>query len=489
MRDFRLLWIGEAVSALGDQFALVALPWLALILTGSPLALGTVLAVMAVPRAVFMIVGGAYVDRLSPRRVMLVSNAVRLVAAAVLGLVVVGGAAELWMLYVFALVFGVADAFFYPAQFAITPELVSGEQLQQANGLTQGMTQLSVLLGPALAGITIAGLEAVGSSPGVTGIGIALLVDALTFVVSLVALLLIHPRQAAAAETGSIVQQIGDGVRFVWKQPALRIVMLLSMGTNLLIVGPFEVGIPVLAFSRLPEGAAAFGLITSAFGGGSLLGLLAATLLPSIPPARFGSFVLVLVALSGLGVVAFAFAHTTLVAMLVAVVIGLILGYTNISFMTWIQRRIPRDLMGRVMSLLMFSSMALVPISIAVAGAVVQISLEGLLIVAGFGMTLVTLSTLLSRSVRNMGLVPVIDDESGAGRERNARRFIRCCAGDARRITSRDAPAPALASEGFSLVVSTCVRADRGLGFRSARRTRAGAASSGSRRCMVAGRK
>src|SRR5436305_10175444 len=80
LRDFRLLWTGEAISGLGDQFALIALPWLALVLTGSGLALGSVLALMAVPRAALMAVGGAYTDRLSPRRVMLISNAVRLAA-------------------------------------------------------------------------------------------------------------------------------------------------------------------------------------------------------------------------------------------------------------------------------------------------------------------------------------------------------------------------------------------------------------------------
>src|SRR5262245_16196171 len=110
VRDFRLLWVGETVSALGDQFAMIALPWPALLLTGSSFALGTVLALMAVPRAVLMIVGGAFVDRFSPRLVMLVSNAVRLVAVLLLALVILAGAAQLWMLYVFALVFGIADA-------------------------------------------------------------------------------------------------------------------------------------------------------------------------------------------------------------------------------------------------------------------------------------------------------------------------------------------------------------------------------------------
>ena len=413
VRDFRLLWVGEAVSALGDQFAMIALPWLALLLTGSPLALGTVLAVMAVPRAVFMVVGGAYVDRLSPRRVMFFSNIVRLVAVSILGLVVLAGVAELWMLYIFALVFGVADAFFYPAQTAIVPELVAGSQLQQANGITQGTTQASVLLGPALAGVTIAALSASEANPGVVGVGIALLADAATFLVSLVTLLLIRPRDTAPAQAGSIVQQVGEGVRFILKMPALRTVMLVSMALNLLIVGPIDVGIPVLAYSRLPEGAAAYGLMFSAFGGGSLVGLIAATVLPQIRPDRFATVVFGLVAVGGLGVAALAFAQSLIVAIAVSVVIGMTLGYTNISFMTWIQRRIPRELMGRVMGLLMFSSMALVPISIAVAGILVQVSLDWVLILGGLGMAVLTLVALLSRDVRRMGLVPVLKATSG----------------------------------------------------------------------------
>ena len=413
VRDFRLLWFGESVSVLGDQFALVALPWLALLLTGSPLALGTVLALMAVPRAVLMVVGGAYVDRLSPRTVMLVSNAVRLVAVALLGAVVLAGAAQLWMLYIFALVFGVADAFFYPAHTAIVPDLVSSEQLQRANGIAQGTAQLSVLIGPALAGLAIAGLSSAQAGPGLTGVGVALLIDALTFLVSLLALALIKPRPAHPGATAtSVVTQIREAVAFVWTKKALRVVMLLSMFLNFLITGPFEVGIPVLAYSRLPEGAAAFGLITAAFGGGSVVGLVGATMLPVLPKERFGTVMLLLIASTGVAIVAMAFATTTIVAIAVSVIIGSILGYTNVSFLTWLQRRVPKALMGRVMSLLMFSSIALVPISMAIAGALVEFSLAGLFIVAGVGMALITLLALLSRSVRQMGLEPVIEEES-----------------------------------------------------------------------------
>jgi hypothetical protein len=411
VRDFRLFWLGEAVSTLGDQFAMIALPWLALVLTGDAFALGTVLALMALPRALFMLIGGAYVDRLSPRLVMLGSNAVRFVAVGVLGFVVLEGAAAMWMLYAFALAFGVADAFFYPALTAMVPDLVEDSQLQKANGIVQGTAQFTTLIGPAVAGVAIAALAGNAAAADTTGVGVALLFDAATFVVSLATLFLITGRPAHAEAHGSVIKDIREGIGFVLKMPAVRVMVLLSMAANMLIVGPLEVGLPIVAYNRLPEGAAAFGLITAAFGGGSLLGMAGATLLPPLPKAHFGSILLALFSLTGVCLALIALIGTTPIMLLDAVIAGAILGYTNISYITWIQRRIPRNLMGRVMSLMMFGSVALIPLSMAVSGALVKISLEAVLMGGGLGMAALALLGLLSRSVRAMGLEPPINDD------------------------------------------------------------------------------
>jgi len=317
----------------------------------------------------------------------------------------------MWMLYAFALIFGVADAFFYPAQTAIVPELVDGEQLQKANGIVQGTAQLAVLVGPALAGVAIAALDGGTSSPVLSGVGFALLIDGATFVISIFTLLLIASRQTHVASEGSVVHQIAEGIRFVWKAPVLLVVMLLSMCANLLITGPTEVGLPLLAYSRLPEGAAAFGLILSAFGGGSLIGLLAATALPRPSPERFGTVMVGMISLSGLALAGLAFASSTIVAVALATIIGIMIGYTNVAVITWVQLRIPQALMGRVMSLLMFASVSLVPISIAVSGVLVQISLDGVLLVAGLGVSLVTVVALTSPRIRRMGLEPVLAED------------------------------------------------------------------------------
>src|SRR3954471_25083188 len=129
VRNFRLLWIGEGISLLGDQFYMIALPWLVLQLTGSGLALGTVMALAGIPRALFMLIGGAFVDRFSPRSVMIASNFARLVLVALLTALVLTNNIRIEMLYGFALAFGLADAFYFPGQSAIVPQLLKEDQL------------------------------------------------------------------------------------------------------------------------------------------------------------------------------------------------------------------------------------------------------------------------------------------------------------------------------------------------------------------------
>lgn len=407
-RDFRLLWIGQAISSLGDQFALVALPWLALILTGSAVALGTVLALMAIPRAALMLVGGVYVDRLSPRRVMFLSNAVRLVSVTTLALVVLAGDAGLPMLYVFALVFGVADAFFFPAQQAILPALVEPDEIPAANALAQGTTHLTIFVGPAIAGVIIAALGTAGSHPSLTGIGVALLVDALSFVISLVSLAVIRGGSDRAPAGEPIVDALRAGLTFVWSWPSLRLVVLFAMGINLLIVGPLNVGLPMIAYSRLPEGAAAYGSIVSAMGGGALLGMVAIAVLPRPRGTWLGPLVMAVILLMGIGLAALSFVDTTLEAFVVTALVGFGMGYANLTMITWAQQRIPKALMGRVFSLILLGSVALVPVSQVVAGALVTVSLSGMLLAAGTVLALLTLGAATMPAVRTMGLEPVL---------------------------------------------------------------------------------
>lgn len=408
--NFRLLWIGQGLSLLGDQFYMIALPWLVLQVTGSALAMGTVLAAAAVPRALFMLLGGAVTDRFSPRAVMLASDLLRLGLVVVLAGLVLTGLIAPWMLYIIAILFGLVDAFFYPAQGAVVPQLVETEQLQAANMLTQGTAQLSVFVGPVAAGALIALLDAHRAHTAATGAGtqglvLAFGIDALSFLVSALTLWLIAipPRHVPAGEAqpaGSMLASIREGLVSVWRDAQVRTFFIIIAATNLLVNGPFEVGIPVLARTRFAEGAVAFGLIVSAFGGGALLGTVLAGVLPKPAPQRTGPRLLVVISVVGIGVALMGVISSTAIATVIALVMGTANGYVMVLFITWLQARTPQAMLGRMMSLLMLAAVGLSPISNAGAGALSGLSVTALFIGAGSVMTVIVLLSALNPAVR-----------------------------------------------------------------------------------------
>jgi Major Facilitator Superfamily len=420
IRDFRLLFTGEGVSLLGDQFYFIALPWLVLELTSSTVILGVVLALQGIPRAAFMLVGGAVTDRFSPRRVMIGSNVARLMIVSVLSALVFGGGVQTWMLFVLCAAYGVADGFFYPAQTAIVPQLASLDQLSGANAFIQGLDQVAQFVGPVLAGLLIA--RAGARSLGLDGIGVALAIDAVTFAVSVVLLTLmrVDAREArrareaeagaapdggaAVKEPGGLWTSIREGLAYMWADPLLRVLLLLVLAVNFLAVGPLLVGVPALAAQRLPGGAQAYGAIMSAFGGGSLAGLAVAGAARRPPAALMGHVLLGVCAVFGVGLVVLGFAQSLVAALAPSALMGFAAGYLAVSFFTWIQARTPQRLMGRMMSLIIFASVGLVPVSQALSGAVASWSLTALFVGAAALLTAVVARAWFVPSLRSMGM-------------------------------------------------------------------------------------
>ncbi len=415
VRNFRLLWIGEGISLLGDQFYLIALPWLVLQLTGSALALGTILALASIPRAVFMLLGGALVDRFSPRSVMIWSNFARFVLVALLSVLVLTNTIRIEMLYLLALAFGLADAFYFPAQSAIVPQVLSEDQLQAGNSFVQGTAMLSLFLGPVLAGALIAlfgHTAAADGAPDLQGIAIAFAIDALSFVASLLTLLMMRIPGVTkqASEQQNVIESMKEGFAYVWSRMVLRVFFLLAVATNFLVLGPVTVGIPVLAAQRLLEGAAAFGIIMSAFGAGSLLGIILSNVVPAPKPEHFGTVILLVGSSLGVGVALMPLFASTAAVAVISLLLGAIAGYQRMMLFTWLQKRIPQELMGRVMSLLFFCSIGLAPVSNALAGVILEIDLNALFIGGGLLMAAVSLLSILLPEIRHMGLETAVTE-------------------------------------------------------------------------------
>ena len=276
-RNFGLLWGSGGLSAIGDQFDLLAFPWLVLMLTGDPLAVGIVMAVGLVPSIFFLVIGGAMVDRYSPRLMMIASNVTRMVLVSPLSAMILAGWTDLYVIYVFAFLKGTADSFYYPAQMAMLPRIVPVDLLRQSNAVVHTTRDLSGFVGPSLAGILIAafsnGLAPIGDGEH-TGIAVAFAVVALTMLVSSLMIVLMRIGDAGKDESGDgreepgMLQSIAVGIRHVRSDSAMFAFFLLSIGVELLIMGPVIVGIPVLAETRLAEGALALGVISSAYAGG-----------------------------------------------------------------------------------------------------------------------------------------------------------------------------------------------------------------------------
>jgi MFS family permease len=382
LRGFRLLAIGTGTSLLGDQFALVAMPWLALQLTGDPLTLGIVLALEGVPRAVFMLIGGAITDRFSPRTIMIVSDAVRFALTALLAGIVFAGVAHTWMLYGFALGFGLVAGFAVPAVNSMVPTLVEERDLQAGNSVVMGLGQLVGFVGPTLAGIVIGAY-----ARSFAGIGLAFSIDALSFAVSAVCLVLIgsasRPLSDGSDEAQSMWGSIASGLGYLWADRPLRMAVLLVAAVNFLVIGPLLVGIPVLADQRLPQGAVAFGLLMSAYSGGNLVGFVLAGSLPRIGGAAMRALLVGLLAAFGVVVGALGFLGSTWVDFGLLLVLGVGNGYVAILLFTWVQTRTPKAMLGRMMSILLLTNTGLAPVSQALSGAVAKWDLTLLFVAAG----------------------------------------------------------------------------------------------------------
>ncbi len=380
LRDFRLLLAGTSTSLLGDQFALIATPWLVLQVSDDPLALGIVLALGGLPRALFMLVGGAVTDRVSPRTVMLAADIVRGLLTAAMAAAVLTGTVQMWMLYGFALGFGVVAGFAVPAENSIVPRLVRRDDLQAGNGVIMGATQLASFIGPTLAGLVIASY-----STSMRGVGLAFAIDTVTFAVSAATFALMRPTTTSAAPspTSGLWASIRDGFRHLWDDDAMRFVFCVLAAVNLFVVGPLLVGIPLLAHQRLATDAMAFGVLMAAFAAGNLAGYVvaAATRPPSSSTMRLvvvGVLVFYGAVIGSLSLIA----HVGLDAALLAV-LGTGNGYLALTLFTWIQARTAQEMLGRTMSLLTFASLGLVSISQAAAGAVGKWDLDALFVLSG----------------------------------------------------------------------------------------------------------
>jgi MFS family permease len=381
-RDFAMFWLGWTVSLIGDGFFLVAIAWQVFDLWNSPTALAVVGVAETIPLVAFVLVGGVVADRFERRKVLIFSSALRGVAVAVLGLLAVSGAVELWHIFVLSAFFGAGQAFQGPAAGAIIPDLVPKHLLVQANSLSQFVRQAAfAFVGPAIGGFVVHSV----------GAGSAFLIDAATFGFAIVTLLLLHPRPAAATSEGatSVRRDIAEGLRYVRQKVWLWGTLAWAFAAIFLVYGPFTVLLPFLVRNQLGGDAGDLGLV---FAAGGLSAIIVSLVIGQIGlPRRHITFMYALWMVACLQIAAYAFADVPWQAMAISFAGEGCWAAGLIVWVTLMQRVVPAELLGSVKSVDWLFSLGLAPLSFAVTGPLAGwLGVKPVLLIAGISASALT---------------------------------------------------------------------------------------------------
>lgn len=353
-REFRLLWLGQATSAFGSSLVPVALAFAVIGLTGSRTALGLVLSAGLVSRLTLLLLGGVVADRLQRRRVMLAADLLRAGTQGLVAVLLLSGEARVWHLLVLFALFGAGDAFFSPASTGLVPETVSPARLQQANALMSLSRSTAWVIGPALAGLIVAG----------AGPGWAFAIDSGTFAVSSLSLTLLRPSGNAPSPRAGVLAELRGGWREVRSRAWVWVTIARFSISNLAIAPLFVLG-PFVAQHSL-GGAKAWGLIATCAGIGAVLGDVAALRLRPLRPLVAAGFAVSLWALEP-ALLARPFPTWVIAA---AAMLGFAgMSFSNALWFTALQQRIPRDALSRVSSYDWFGSLLFQPAGYVLAGA------------------------------------------------------------------------------------------------------------------------
>jgi len=390
-RRFRLLWIGQTTSTLGDGLVPVALAFAVIqTLDRGPTALGVVLAAQTLPLVAFVLAGGVWADRLPRQMVMLVSDVVRGVVQATLAVLLLSGHAELWHLVVLVAIYGTAQAFFQPAATGLVPATISPARLQQANALLGLSRSLAFVIGPAVAGVIAA----------TTNPGSVFVVDAATFAVSATSLALLRlSRARRPGERHSFLADLKGGWHELVSHTWLWVIVAWAATYLGIVVAPWMTLGPVVAKESL-GGPAAWGLIAAGWGFGTLAGGLTALRWKPTWPMRTCTLLVLLIAPA----IALLAVHAPAPMIAAAQCVGGFgMGVFGAVWQTTLQQHVREDALSRVSAWDWMGSFLFLPLGLIAAGPVSDlIGISATLWISVVWATLSTLVVLLVPSVRNL---------------------------------------------------------------------------------------
>ncbi len=389
-RDFRLFWFGQLVSLIGSWMQRVGQAWLVLELTNSAFKLGLISSLQFTPVLLFAVPGGAIADRLSKRRLLMLTQTVLMLQALTLTVLVWTGHVRYWHVAVLSTVYGLAQSLDMPTRQAFVTDLVGKSHLMNAIALNSSMFNSARLIGPAVAGLLIARY----------GLAQAFLLNTLSFMAVIGALALLRTEGATHhAGRASFTERIRGGIQYAVTTPLIRFILLLLLMVSFFVLN-FNVLVPLVTKQTLHGGADVFGWLMASLGGGAIVGGLALAMVvhgrpPIALPVAAGPLVSAGTFTPGVPP-SFAIASATLVVM----------GVAQITFQatcnTLLQLTAPDNLRGRVMSLYAVVFAGITPFGALAIGSIAEkLGTSAACILGGAGgLVSVGLLTVLWRSQR-----------------------------------------------------------------------------------------
>lgn len=362
-RNFRLYWIGQIVSLVGTWMQSVSQPWLVLLLGGSPIQLGAVLALQFAPSLALAPLGGVIADRVDKRRLLLITESVAALQAGALFVLTFTNVIQIWMIMVLALALGFVNALDLPVRQSLAAELVPREDLMNAIALNSTSFSLARVIGPAVAGLTLA----------LFGPAFNFAINAVSYLGVLIALVRMDPAAmqpiVRPEVRASVRTSLAEGVRYALRTPTVLWPLVLLGGIGMFGMN-FQTLLPLFARFTLHLGADGFGALFAAMGLGALIGSLALAFVGSRRPLVgmiLGGGISFAIFETGLGL-----SRTPLAAFPLIVIVGLssmlMINTINIT----VQRSVPNELRGRVMALYVTVFAGSTPIGGLFAGTVAQ---------------------------------------------------------------------------------------------------------------------
>jgi MFS family permease len=359
-RDYRMLMLSVAASLLGSGTWVVAIVWQVMRVGGGPAELSLVTTGTSVGMVLSVLAGGVAADRLPKRTLLLAVETVRVLAVGATGLLALSDRLGIWQLTVLAFLVGAAEGFFHPAYTSLLPALLPADELLAANGVDGTLRPLTQTgAGPALAGVLIAAY-----SPAT-----AMLAAAACYALALVALVAMRGGTTRPVTSGDpVLRDLREGFGYMFRTAWFLATMAFATIYVLLLLGPIEVLLPFAARDQTGAGPAGFSLVLAAFGIGGAIGSVVTASLPL--PRRYLTAMMLIWGLGALPLAVIGLTDRLWVMVAATFTVGYAMEAGTVIWGTLLQRRVPARLLGRVSSVDLFVSIALMPASMALAGPV-----------------------------------------------------------------------------------------------------------------------